>query len=193
MQETRPIAETVREASGKWMCVLAKITTVIRFLFVEAEYALSERPIDPRVTVQLTTTLRDRMAEYPQACMQTWREPTSPPHSKNAIPRRMWRVLVRPEVADELAEQPLRCEPTTSAPALAGHARERGFIAEHVGRISDSVIRRSARRAQYAALLRPTGRNVRDRARHDRRDEQQHRDLAPRASASTPLSAWAVL
>jgi hypothetical protein len=32
-------------------------------IFVEAQYDLSERPIDPRVTAKLTTTLRDRLWE----------------------------------------------------------------------------------------------------------------------------------
>jgi hypothetical protein len=68
-QETELIEETVREsmtpsACGKWMTALAKITTVIDpVIFVEAQYALSEWPIDPRVTAQLTTTLRDRLWE----------------------------------------------------------------------------------------------------------------------------------
>jgi uncharacterized lipoprotein YmbA len=30
-------------------------------ILVEAQYDLSERPIDPRVTAKLTTTLRDRL------------------------------------------------------------------------------------------------------------------------------------
>ncbi len=32
-------------------------------IFVEAQYDLSERPIDPTVTAKLTTTLRDRLWE----------------------------------------------------------------------------------------------------------------------------------